>query len=478
MTQPDSQQTGATAPSRRWQALGLLAVAQFMLILDITVVAVAMPDLGADLGMDRQALTWVMSAYTLTFGGLLLLAGRAADVLGPRPLVFAGLGLFTLASLLIPLASSGGMVVAGRVAQGIGAAMLSPAALSVVVRLFDGEERNKALGIWSSLGGVGAAAGVLLGGVLTAGLGWEWVFLVNVPIGAILLIGLAQLLPPMPPWAAGGHLDVVGALLVTAVTLTVTYAFIGAGDRGWSSAGTLGLLAGGIAAYVGFGAWLRHRRRLGREPLVDPALVSRRPVVAGTFVLFVTTGLMVAVFFLGTFFLQEVQGHGPLATGLMFLPVALATMAGAQGGGRLLGSVSPRVLGVAGLLTAAVGLAIPALSLTTEASVIAVSIGAAGLGTMFVVAAATALGNVAPEEAGIASGVLSTSHELGSSLGAAVVSGVVATSLIAGDAVGFERGYLVAAAVAAAAAVLAGVLIPGRPRSDAEQPAVDAGPQG
>ncbi|WP_370617803.1 MFS transporter [Mumia sp. Pv 4-285] len=466
MTQRDSQQADSTALPRRWQALALLAVAQFMLILDITVVTVAMPDLGADLDMGREALTWVMSAYTLSFGGFLLLAGRAADMVGPRLLMFSGLGLFTLASLLIPLASSGGMVIAGRVAQGIGAAMLSPAALSVVVRLFEGEERNKALAIWSSLGGVGAAVGVLLGGLLTAGPGWEWVFLVNVPVGAVLLIGLARLLPPMPPWSAGGRLDVVGAVLVTAATLLVTYAFIGAGAHGWSSARTLGLLAAGLATYAGFIAWLLLSRRRGRAPLVDPALLSRRPVVAGTFVLFVTTGLMVAVFFLGTFYFQEVRGHGPMATGLLFLPVALATMAGAQIGGRLLASVGPRTLGVLGLLTAAAGLAVFALSLTTEASVIAVSFGSAGLGAMFVVAAATALGQVSPEEAGIASGVLSTSHELGSSLGAAVVSGVVATSLIAGDVNGFERGYLVAAAVAVAAAVMAGILIPGKPRDE------------
>ena len=460
MTAPLTPEPATTADPRRWQALGLLAVAQFMLILDITVVTVAMPDLGADLGMGREALTWVMSAYTLAFGGLMLLAGRAADVLGPRPLVLAGLGLFTLASLAVGLAPSGELVVAGRVAQGIGAALISPAALSVVVRLFEGEERNKALGIWSSLGGVGAAVGVLLGGVLTAGPGWEWVFFVNVPVGVVLVLGLRRLLPPMPPWAAGARLDVLGAVLVTAATLLVIYGFIGAGEHGWGSGTTLGLLAAGLVAYAAF---VGHLTR-SKAPLVDPRLLARRPVLAGTFVLFVTTGLMVAVFFLGTFYLQEAEGHGPLATGLLFLPVALATMAGAQAGGRLIGRTGARPLGIVGLLVAAGGLLVPAVSLTTATTVVAVSIGSAGLGVLFVVAAATALGQVAPEEAGTASGVLSTSHELGSSLGAAVVSGVVAASLVAGTGSGFERGYLVAAAVAAVSAVLAGVLIPGRPR--------------
>jgi EmrB/QacA subfamily drug resistance transporter len=456
MIATESHTTTTSPYPRRWQALGLLAVAQFMLILDITVVAVALPDLGADLGMGREALTWVMSGYTLAFGGLMLLAGRASDVFGPRRLVLAGLAIFTLASLSVSLSPSAAYVISGRVAQGVGAAMLSPAALSVVVRLFDGEERNRALGVWSSLGGVGAAAGVLLGGVLTAGPGWEWVFLVNVPIGLALLAGLARLLPPLPPWAAGARLDVVGAVLVTAATLLVTYGFIGAGERGWVSGTTLGLLAAGVATYGAVGFWLNR----ASAPLVDPQLLTRRPVLAGTFVLFVTTGLMVAVFLLGTFYLQEAAGYGPLRTGLLFLPVALATMAGAQAGGRFIGRTGPRTLGVVGLLVAAAGLVVPALSLSTTTTVIAVSVGAAGLGVLFVVAAATALGQVAPEEAGAASGVLSTSHELGSSLGAAVVSGVVAASLVAGTGGGFERGYLVAAAVAAGAALLAFVLVP------------------
>ncbi|MFC7496361.1 MULTISPECIES: MFS transporter [unclassified Nocardioides] len=456
----DEHNPAATADPRRWRVLGLLAVAQLMLILDITVVTVAMPDLGADLGMEREALTWVMSAYTLAFGGLMLLAGRAADVLGPRPLVLAGLGVFTLASLVVGLAPSGEVVIAARVAQGVGAALLSPAALSVVVRLFDGEERNKALGIWSSLGGVGAAAGVLVGGLLTAGPGWEWVFFVNVPIGVVLILGLRRLMPPMPPWAAGARLDVLGAILVTTATLLVIYGFIGAGERGWGSGLTLGLVAAGAATY---GVLAVHLTR-SKAPLVDPGLLTRRPVLAGTFVLFVATGLMVAVFFLGTFYLQQAQGHGPLVTGLLFLPVALATMAGAQAGGRLIGRTGGRALGVAGLLVAAAGLSVPALALGTVTTVTAVSLGSAGLGVLFVVAAATALGQVAPEEAGITSGVLSTSHELGSSLGAAVVSGVVAASLVAGNGTGFQRGYLVAAAVAAASAALAAVLLPGKTR--------------
>lgn len=446
---------------RRWRLLGLLGLAQFMLILDVTVVAIALPHMGADLGLGRDALTWVVSAYTLAFGGLMLLGGRAADMFGPKPVVLAGLATFTVASLATGLATSAELAIGGRVAQGVGAAMLSPAALSIVVRLFDGEERNRALGIWSALGAGGAAIGVLLGGAVTAGPGWEWVFLINVPVGIVVAILLARQLPPLPAWGGDVRLDLVGAVIVTASTGLLILGFIEAGDEGWTSSRTLVLLAGGIVGYAALAGWLRRTR----HPLIDPALVTRRPVLSGTFVLFVATGLMVAVFFLGTFYLQGAAGHGPLATGLLFLPVAAATMVGAQLAGRLIGRLGARTLGIAGLLIAAAGLVVPAISMSTLSTVIAVSVGSAGLGVLFVVAAATALSQVEPQLAGVASGILSTFHELGASLGAAVMSGVAAASLVDGTTVGFERAYLVAAVIAALAAVLAGALIPGRPAS-------------
>jgi MFS family permease len=189
-----------------------------MLILDVTVVAIAIPQLGHDLAMGRDALTWVMSAYTLAFGGLMLVGGRAADLFGARRKVLVGLTFFTTASLVAGLATDASTILGARVGQGIGAAMLSPAALSIVVRLFDGEERNRALGLWSALGGVGAALGVLLGGVITAGPGWEWVFFVNVPIGVTVGLTLLRVVPPMPVMGDRSRLDIVGAVLVTAAT--------------------------------------------------------------------------------------------------------------------------------------------------------------------------------------------------------------------------------------------------------------------
>ncbi|MFI1221146.1 MULTISPECIES: MFS transporter [Streptomyces] len=447
-----------TPDPRRWKILGLVGVAQLMLILDVTVVAIALPHLGADLGLEREALTWVVSGYTLAFGGLLLLGGRAADLFGARRLVLLGLVLFAGASLLAGLAESGGMLLAGRVIQGLSAAMLSPAALSLVVTLFEGEERNKALGIWSSLGGSGAALGVLLGGLLTAGPGWPWVFFVNVPVGLALVVALRAYLPPQRR-ATSGRLDAVGAILVTAATGTLTYALIRAGDKGWITMATAGLVVAALLLYWAFAAWQRRTA----TPLMDIRLLTRRPVATGTLLILVATALMIMVFFLGTFYLQDHRGHGPLATGLFFLPVALATMIGANAAGRVIGRTGSRTLGVAGLLVAAAGMTAPALWENTAATVAGIAVAAAGTGVLFVVASATALGQIEPHEAGLASGILSTFHEFGASLGAAVVSSMAAAGIAGGDAAAFAPGFAAGAVVAAVAALLTFFLTPKKP---------------
>lgn len=444
---------------RRWRALAFLGIAQFMLIVDVTVVAIALPHIGIDLGLSRETLTWVVSAYTLAFGGLMLLGGRAADLLGPRRLVLAGLVTFTGASLLTGLAENAEVLLGGRIAQGIGAAMLSPAALSIVVRLFDGEERNKALGIWSALGGGGAAVGVLLGGVLTAGPGWSWVFFVNVPVGAAILLALFRLLPTLPPAAQRARLDVPGAFLVTGATGLAIYALITAGDHGWLTVRTFGFLGAAAGLYLLFGLW----QRVSASPLMDLGLLFRRPVAAGTFVILIGTALMVGVFFLGSFYLQNRAGHSALVTGLLFLPVALVTMAGAHTAGRVIGAWGARRLAALGMLIAATGLAVPAVWHGSFGVVFGISLAAAGIGSLFVVASATALGQVEPHQAGLASGIVSTFHEFGASLGAAVVSSVAAASLIGGDDVGFDRAFLVAAAVATVSAALAAMIIPAKP---------------
>ena len=443
---------------RRWRTLGLLGVAQLMLILDITVVAVALPSISADLGLGRQQLTWVVSGYTLAFGGLLLLGGRAADLFGARRLVLVGLGLFAGASLLAGLAPTGWALLAGRVAQGLSAAVLSPSALSLVVRMFDGAERDRALGIWSALGGAGAALGLLLGGALTAGPGWPWVFFVNVPVGLLLGLGLRRALPRDLAGRSPGRLDLLGAALVTAATGTLLYALIQAGDRGWTSAATGGLAATAAALYLAF--VLRARR--AAHPLMDLGLLVRRPVAVGTLLVLVATALMITVFFLGSFYLQRHRGHDALETGLLFLPVALATMTGSTVAGRVLARLGPRLLGAVGLGVGAIGMWVAATAGGSVAMVVGISVAGAGTGVVFVVASATALGQVSPHEAGLASGIVSTFHEFGAALGAAVVSSMAATSLAGASPAGYSRGFATAAVFAAVTALA--LLVLSRPK--------------
>jgi EmrB/QacA subfamily drug resistance transporter len=402
--------------------------------------------------------TWTVSAYTLTFGGLMLLGGRAADLIGAKRVVLAGLLIFTAASLVTGFADSAGVLLGGRIAQGLGAALLSPSALSLLVSLFDGDERNKALGVWSALGGGGAALGVLLGGLLTAGPGWPWVFYINVPIGLVIFAALARMLPHQSVTAPRPRLDVLGALLVTASSGALIYALTRAGDHGWFTAAT-GLLV--LLAGIGYLAFVA-RQKTARSPLMDVALLARRPVATGTFLILMATALMIAVFFLGTFYYQHARGFGALQTGLLFLPVAVSTMLGANLTGRAIARAGARRLGVAGLLAAAIGMAVPALSMHPATVVVGTAIAGAGTGAIFVVASATALGQVAPHESGIAAGIVSTFHEFGASIGAAVISSVAAASLIGDTLSGFTNGFILAAVASAAAAVAAAVLTPGR----------------
>jgi EmrB/QacA subfamily drug resistance transporter len=451
----EQQETGHPL---RWRILGFLGVAQLMLILDVTVVAIALPHIETDLGLSREALAWMVSAYTLTFGGLMLLGGRLADLVGAKRVVLAGLLIFTVASLMTGLADSAVLLLGGRVAQGVGAALLSPSALSLVVTLFDGDERNKALGVWSALGGGGAALGLLVGGLLTAGPGWPWVFYVNVPIGLVILVGLSVLVPRRNAAVPGARLDVLGALLVTASSGALIYALINAGEDGWLTPATGWLVLLAAIGYAVFVLW----QRTTRSPLMDVALLAKRPVATGTFLILMATILMIAVFFLGTFYFQHARGYGALQTGLLFLPVALATMLGANLTGRALARLGGRTLAVAGLLVAAIGLAVPALWLEPFPVTLGVAIAGAGTGALYVVASATALGQVAPHEAGVASGLVSTFHEFGASIGAAVVSSVAAASIVGDTLTGFTNGFIVIAVAAGGGALVAALLTPGR----------------
>ncbi|MFC7876745.1 MFS transporter [Isoptericola sp. NPDC057391] len=447
----DSEKTSedrtAAPDPRRWRVLALLGVAQLMLIVDVTVVAIALPEMGADLGLDRSGLTWVASVYALVFGGLMLLGGKAADVLGPRRVVLAGLALFTLASLLAGLARSPELLLAARGLQGAGAAAMSPAALSVIVRTFSGPELSRALGVWSALGGAGAAVGVLVGGVLTSGPGWPWVFYVNVPVGALLLLALFRWVRPWP--GSGGRLDVLGAALATGATAAVVYGLVAAGDDGWLGAPTLVALLVGVVGYV----LLARHLRASAAPLVDPALLVRRPVLRGLGLIFVATALMISVFFLGSFTLQQLHGFSPLDTGLTFLPVAVGTILGSSVAGRVLPRLGVRVVSVVGLLVAAVGLAAAAGIFSMTVLVVGITVAGFGVGAVFVAAAGSLFSAAGPHEAGVASGALSTFHEFGAATGVSAVSSVAAAALVDPGFETFAAGYWFAAAVALAAAL-------------------------
>lgn len=460
MADSDHAAAAVSAPPdpRRWRILAMLGIAQLMLIVDVTVVAIALPDMGADLGLDRAGLTWVASIYALVFGGLMLLGGKAADVFGPRRLVLAGLALFTVASLLAGLAGGAELLLIARALQGVGAAMMSPAALSVIVRTFTGAELGRALGVWSGLGGAGAAVGVLVGGALTAGPGWPWVFFVNVPVGAILLLALLGSVRPMP--GTGGRVDVIGAVLASASTGAVVYGLVSAGDYGWLSLHTLIAAAVGLAGYLLF-AW---RIRAASAPLVAPELFRRRPVVRGLALIFVATALMIAVFFLGSFVLQRLHGFTALETGLSFLPVAVGAILGSTLAGRLLPRWGVRAVSTTGLLIAAAGLAAAAGIASMTVLIVATTLAGFGIGAAFVAAAGSMFSAVQPQEAGVASGALSTFHEFGAATGVSAVSSVAAAALLSPTVDAFAPGYWFAAAVA----TVAGLLSLARPKEQAD----------
>jgi EmrB/QacA subfamily drug resistance transporter len=463
--QPSAAPTAATPDPRRWRALALLAVAQFMVILDISVVNVALPDIGVALGLGREGLTWVITAYTLCFGGLMIFGGRAADLLGSRRTFLAGLAVFTAASALAGLTRDGSWLVAARAFQGVGAALLSPSALATVTAMFTGRERYRALGVWGGLGGAGAAAGVLLGGILVSGPGWPWIFYVNVPIGLAVMLLTPRTVPPAAP--RPGRVDVAGALLVTGGLGTVIYGLIEAGTGGWSGAATLVPLAAGAALLAAFVAV----ERSAGEPLVPPAVVAHRAVVSGLLVMILATGLLITSFFLGSVMLQRVVGLSALEVGWAFLPVAVATGVGAHLGSRLLPRVGPRAVAAGGFATAAAGLFLMS-RIDADARVLTgvlpgFLVSGLALGTAFVVATTTALGTAPAEHAGALSATVNTSHEVGASLGVAVFSTIAGTSLSVQappTTAGFELAFAVAAATALAAAVtLAAALPAGRP---------------
>jgi EmrB/QacA subfamily drug resistance transporter len=448
------------ADRQPWTLLVLLAVAQFMVILDVTVVNVALPSIRDALGFAPQDLQWIVTVYVLMTGGLLLLGGRMADLLGRRTVFLAGLVLFTGASLASGLAPTPAALIASRAAQGLGAAMLSPAALSIITTTYRGAQRTTALSAWGAIGAGGAAAGVLLGGMLTSWLSWEWVFFINVPIG-LLTAALALRIVPATKVAAGSlrGLDLPGALTVVSGLVILVYAIEGAASHGWASTRTLLLLALAGVLLTAFAAIERRSER----PLVPAATWRVRSLVSSATVMLGTTGILVGTFFLNSLFLQNALGASALETGLAFLPLVLVIGVAAHLGPHLLTRVGARGV-VVGALALIAGGELLLRGATAEASYAAdllpgfLLLGL-GVGLTFVAISVTAMSEIEGEHAGLASGLMTTAHELGGAVGVSILS-AVALGAGAGFADGYGRGGLAAAIMAGALAVVALLAVP------------------
>jgi EmrB/QacA subfamily drug resistance transporter len=451
---------------RRWLALAALAVAQFMVFLDETVVNVALPSIKTDLGFTQATLGWVVSAYIVVFGGLVLAGGRAADLLGRRRVFLAGTAVFGVASLADGLAGSQQMLLGARVAQGIGAALATPAALALVTALFPVRaERVKALSIWGALSGLGFAAGILLGGAITQAASWRWVFLINVPVALASLVVVPRLVADGRIAGRRGF-DLAGAVTVTAGMTTLVYALVKAPGYGWGSPAALELFA---AAAGLLGAFAGIERR-SSAPLIPARFVHRRAALVPN-VLQLLLGISgLSTLFLLTLYTQQVLGYTPLRAGVAYLPLAAGVAAASAVANRLVGRTGPRPLAIAGLATAAVamtllGHATPAAGYWASVLPAMVILGL-GAGLSFVSITTAALERVDDAAAGLASGLLSTTVQIGGAVGVTVLAGVVATwrssgllatgaSPLTAQAGGLRLGFLLAAAVSAAAALVA-----------------------
>ena len=455
----DSPQATDSAPERKpWTTLVLLGLAQFMVILDITVVNVALPSIQEDLAFSEGDLQWVITAYVLFTGGLLLLGGRATDLFGRRRVFLAGLTTFTLASLASGLAPSPEALIAARAAQGLGAAMLTPGALSIVTTTYEGSQRTAALAAWSAISSAGAAAGVVLGGILTTGLGWEWIFFINVPVGVATAIGVLRVVPAAPPTAAGMRLDVLGAATAVAGLVLLVYGIEGANEHGWGSARTLLLL---LASAALLSTFLFVERRV-REPILPPSTWTNRSLVSGVGLILVATALLVAVFFLNTLYLQDILGWSALETGLAFLPLVVAIGVAANAANRLIPRTGSRNLAALGLLLVAAGGVLLAVApdVASYGTDVLPGFIFAGVGVGLVLPAASiaSFSEVGGEGAGLASGLITTGHELGAAFGAAAISAIAtaAPTFVAG----YADGFTVVAAAAAVGAIITLVATP------------------
>ena len=453
-----------TSDRRRWLGLALLCVVQFMVVLDIAIVNVALPSIKIDLGFSQQDLQWVISAYALVFGGFLLLGGRAADLLGRRRVFLVAIVVFTLGSLFAGLAWSEATLIGARTLQGLGAAIITPAALSILSTTFvEGRERNIALGAWGAVGGFGAAAGVLLGGVLTDALSWEWIFFVNVPVGVTAFV-LAPFLLGESRDARVSRFDAPGAVLVTSGLSALVYAITQAGQHGWTAGRTLAFFAAALVLLVGFVAWeIRHS-----EPLMRLGIFQIRTVSGANVAGLIMGTALFAMFLMLTLYMQQVLGYSPLRTGVAYLAVAGTAIVWSALAAQLVTRVGVKRVLVIGMVFLTAGLAY-----FTQVSVGGSYAGdllpgflviAVGMGFSFVPISIAALAGVQPSEAGLASGLINTSQQVGGALGIAALSAVATSTTADQLAAGSQRALALtdgfqAAFVGGAAVAVVGVLV-------------------
>ena len=474
----DAQHTYAPAQPdpRRWKALALLCGAFFMVILDANIVVVALPSIDEALSFSEQGLQWVISAYAVTFAGLLLLGGRAADLLGRRRLFMAGLALFTLASLVCGLAWSPGALIGARAIQGIGAAIMTPAALSIVSTTFDeGAERNKALAIWGMNGAFGATGGYLIGGPLVDGPGWEWIFFINVPIGLAALALCPVLLPESRAATARRSYDPAGALTITGALVLLVYSLVEAPDAGWGSPQTILLLAGAAALLATF-AVIESRHS---APLVPLRILRSRTLVGANAVMLLFATVAFGMPFILTLYAQQVLGYSALEFGVSFVVVPVAAAAGMivsqaaveKVGFRPVAATGMALLGAGSLLLTQM----PVGGSYFGDILLGLIVFGAGIGPAFATATIAALAGVAERDAGLASGLSNTAFQLGGALGVAVLSTVAVSRsenfLAANEGAnplvvlteGFQSALLAGGVLAGIGVVLA-LLLLGRPR--------------
>jgi EmrB/QacA subfamily drug resistance transporter len=459
--------TSAGSPDRSRAGRALLCVllmVQLMVILDITAVNIALPSLATDLRLSGSSVSWTITSYSLIFGSLLLFGGRAADLLGRRRLFLTGLAVFTASSFASAMAGTAGALFVARGGQGLGAALLSPAALSLITTAFTGAQRARALAAWGAVGGAGAAVGVLVGGVLTEVADWRLIFYVNLPIAVMLAAAALKVIPrdhAKPCWSG---LDVRGAILGTGSLAVLVYAITQAGQAGWGSAQTIGLAAGGLAGLAAFAAceWR------AEKPLLRVQRLADRAVGGGLFLMLVAAGSIFGLFLLCSLYLQNVLGMGPLETGLAFIPLALAAGAGAHAAGHVVGRHGVRMPLATAFAISAIGLALLAHvgenGTYLRTILPGMLVAGFGLGIAVVSVSIAILAGARDDETGMISGLNSTGHEIGGTLGIAVFSTIAsgATAGLGGAhaASGIAHAFVAAGILASVASLVAFAVLP------------------